>query len=308
MPEHGHSGTLDRSGRRSNRHPTGPRFPAPSVLTLDGALRPFHLHPTPQTMSTDAPSHAAGGSPSEPQVPEPSHAEQARTLMARASEGTLGTLSTRLPGSPFVSLAPYAEDDEGGVLLLVSDLAVHTRNLKADPRASLLVREPDPGDRDALGLGRVTLVGAAEPVDAADARARYLERHPNARYWVDYPDFSFRRLVVEEAYFVGGFGVMGWVEGDAYRQARPDPLVDAAEGIVRHVNEDHSDALRLLARESGIDEVEEARMTRVDRLGFHLRVRTPKRVRGLRLPFPAESRTPEAVREAMVTMVKQARR
>lgn len=101
---------------------------------------------------------------------------------------------------------------------------------------------------------------------------------------------------------------MGWVDGDAYRQARPDPLVDAAEGIVRHVNEDHSDALRLLARESGIDEVEEARMTRVDRLGFHLRVRTPKRVRGLRLPFPAESRTPEAVREAMVTMVKQARR
>ena len=262
-------------------------------------------------MSADPPSHAAGGTPDDSPVPEPSHAEQARTLMARAAEGTLGTLSHRNAGSPFVSLAPYAEDAEGHVLLLVSDLAVHTRNLNHDPRASLLVREPDAGERDALGLGRVTLIGSVTPMagdeEEAEVRTRYLERHPNARYWVDYPDFSFRRLEVDDVYFVGGFGVMGWVTGDTYLQARPDPLVDAAEGIIQHMNEDHPDALRLLARDAGIGEAEEAHMTRVDRLGFHLRVRTADRVQGLRLAFPDESRTPDAVRQAMVSMVRRAR-
>ncbi len=262
-------------------------------------------------MTPDPPSHAAGGTPDEPPVPEPSHAEQARTLVARAHEGALGTLSNRVAGSPFVSLAPYAEEPVGHVLLLVSDLAVHTRNVNHDPRASLLVREPDVGERDALGLGRVTLMGSVTAVSGGDeeeVRARYLERHPNARYWVDYPDFSFRRLEVDDVYFVGGFGVMGWVTGESYRQARPDPLMHTAEGIIQHVNEDHPDALRLLAVDAGIEEAEEARMTRVDRLGFHLRVRTPDRVRGLRLPFPEESRTPDAVRQAMVAMVRRARR
>lgn len=263
-------------------------------------------------MKPHQPSHAAGGAPSDEQVPEPSHAERTRTLVARASEGTLGTVSARAPGVPFVSLAPYAEEEDGSLVFLVSDLAVHTRNLNADPRASILIREPEAGERDPLGLARATLMGRVGQVEdgeaGANVRDRYLSRHPNARYWVDYPDFSFRRLTVEEAYFVGGFGVMGWVEGPDYREARPDPLLDEADGIVRHVNEDHPDALLLLAREAGVEDVEEVRMTRVDRLGFHLRVRTAERVRGLRLGFPEEARTSEAVREAMVFMVRRARR
>lgn len=262
-------------------------------------------------MNASTPSHAAGGAPRRDEPAEPGHAERTRTLVRQVSEGTLGTVSRRPPGTPFVSLAPYAEDEDGNLLLLVSDLAVHTRNLEADPRASLLVREPGTDGRDALGLARATLLGRVGLVEEgppeAKVRERYLARHPNAAYWVDYPDFSFRRLVVEEAYFVGGFGVMGWVEGAAYRQARPDPLLDHAAGILRHVNEDHADALLLLATDAGIDEAEQARMTRVDRMGFHLRVHTPDRVRGLRLAFPREARSPDAVREAMVWMVERAR-
>ena len=255
-------------------------------------------------------SHADTDGPTRPQAPVPSHAEQARTLVSQASEGSLATLSHRRPGDPFVSLMPFAEEEDGSLLLLVSNLAVHTRNLDADPRASLLVREAEAGDRDPLGLARVTLVGGTARVGAPElemVRSRYLDRHPNARYWVDFSDFSFRRMRVEEAYYVGGFGVMGWVDGEAYATAEPDPLRDAAAGILEHVNEDHVDALLLLARHAGIEAPEEARMTGVDRLGFNLRVRTAERVQGLRLAFPAEARTGARVRECLVAMVGEAR-
>lgn len=271
----------------------------------------------------------SGGGADEAAPPEPTHAERARTLLARAGEGTLATRSRRREGFPFASLTPYALDGRGRPVVLVSDLAVHTRNLDADDRASLLVLEPASGtaagpgggDRNPLGLGRVTLVGRLPEVggghggdddggaggDAAEVRELYLERHPSARYWVDYPDFSFRRMEVEEVYYVGGFGVMGWVGGEAYRDAEPDPLVDDAPAILEHVNADHADGLRLLARWKGLEGVEEARMTSVDRLGYRLRVRTDGGMRGLRIAFPDEVRTPSGVRERMVEQLREAR-
>jgi hypothetical protein len=100
---------------------------------------------------------------------------------------------------------------------------------------------------------------------------------------------------------------MGWVEAADYRRARPDPLADAAAGILEHMNADHRDALVLLASKfAGIDS-EEATMTAVDRLGFNVRLRTPDRVRGARIAFLREASTPEETRNVLVEMVKQAR-
>lgn len=244
------------------------------------------------------------------EVPEPGHAERARTLLARAREGTLATRSQRHAGFPFASLMPYALDPTGRPLVLVSDLAVHTRNLKADDRASLLVTEPEAEDRNALGLARVTLLGpmaATSPQEEAAVRGLYLERHSDAGYWVDYPDFHFRRMEVQEIYYVGGFGVMGWVSAEDFRDASPDPLRDAAAGIIQHMNEDHADALVILARWKGIQEVEEARMRAVDRLGYHLRIRTADGMRSLRISFPEEVRSSSRVRKALVDQVESAR-
>jgi len=205
---------------------------------------------------------------------------------------------------------PYALDPAGRPLVLVSDLAVHTRNLKADDRASLLVTEPESEHRNALGLARVTLMGplsATSPQDQVAVRELYIARHSDAGYWVDYPDFHFRKMEVQEIYYVGGFGVMGWVSEEDYRDASPDPLRDAAAGIIQHMNEDHADALVILARWKGIHEVEEARMRAVDRLGYQLRVRTAEGMRSLRIPFPKEARSSSRVRKALVDQVKRAR-
>jgi len=252
--------------------------------------------------------HAFSG-PALPQLPEPSHAERVRTLMSLASVATLSTISRKHPGFPFGSLMPFVLDSSGRPLLLISNMAMHTLNLKTDPRCSLFVGQVA-ADGDALGAARATVIGTAEPVpqnDIADVREKYLARHENSRYWVDFADFSFFRLQPIDVYYVGGFGVMGWVEARDYEQAAPDPLAEAAPGILAHMNADHIDSMILLARVHSQFEATEATMTSVDRLGFSLRLKTNEGMKGARINFPHEVVTPQQTRTVLVEMVRQAR-
>ncbi|WP_348268453.1 DUF2470 domain-containing protein [Edaphobacter paludis] len=259
-------------------------------------------------MST-RPQHAYTG-PALPVIPEPTHAERTRTLLHLNSLATLSTLSRKQPGFPFGSLMPYALDDTGRPLFLISNMAMHTQNLKTDPRASLFVTQPA-ADGDPLGAARATLIGNILQVpdeDKAAVRELYLARHENSRYWVDFADFSFFRMDILDLYYVGGFGVMGWVTAADYALAAPDPLADSAQGILAHMNVDHIDAMILLARTHSQLEATEATMTAVDRLGFHLRLKTAEGMKGTRINFPTEVRTPTETRTALVEMVRHARR
>jgi putative heme iron utilization protein len=258
---------------------------------------------------TPAPRQHASSGPASPQLAEPSHAERIRTLVSLASVGTLSTLSRKHPGFPFGSLMPFALDPAGRPLFLISNMAMHTQNLKADPRCSLFVTQAD-ADGDPLGAARATLIGLAEPLPASDlasVREIYLACHENSRYWVDFSDFSFFRLQPLDLYYVGGFGVMGWVEAREYQDAAPDPLAGAALGILAHMNADHVDSMILLARSHAGVEATEATMTSVDRLGFTLRLKTIEGMKGARINFPREVVTPMETRTAMVEMVRQAR-
>jgi putative heme iron utilization protein len=115
-------------------------------------------------------------------------------------------------------------------------------------------------------------------------------------------------MEVVDIYYVGGFGVMGWVAAQEYGLAQPDPLADAAAGILEHMNADHGESLILLARVfAGIDS-REALMTAVDRLGFHVRMKTAEGIKGARIAFLSEVRTPIETRKMLVEMVQQARR
>lgn len=262
------------------------------------------------TTNPNSPSrqHARTG-PLPPQLPEPSYAERVRTLLSQSSVGTLSTLSRKREGFPFGSLMPYALDAQGRPIFLISSMAMHTQNLHADPRASLFVAQ-SAADEDPLGSARATLIGEAGRIsenDLAQAREIYLAKHPNSKYWIDFADFSFFWLDVLEVYYVGGFGVMGWVEAQEYGTALPDPLAPSADAIIAHMNADHVDAMILLARtHAGIDAMD-ATMTAVDRLGFHLRLKTAEGMKGVRINYPGEVRTPQEARKALVEMVRQAR-
>lgn len=239
---------------------------------------------------------------------EPTHAERARTLLVRERLGTLATQSQRHPGWPFASVMPYALDDGGAPIFLISGMAIHTQNIVADAHASLLVMQSG-ADSDPLGAPRVTLLGNASRVaePSEELRARYLERHPSAKYWIEFSDFSFFRLDVTDAYFVGGFGVMGWVSAADYRTAEADPLVDCAAQIIEHMNADHADALRQITRQFGNLEAEEATMVACDRLGFVIRAKTSAGMKGVRIQFPEPVRSREDARRALVAMTRESR-
>jgi hypothetical protein len=201
---------------------------------------------------------------------------------------------------------PYAADHLGRPVFFISSMAMHTQNLHQDARASLLITQPD-FSGDPLGAARVTLLGAATEVSAAEVRDLYLSRHENAKYWQDYTDFAYYKLDVSNVYFIGGFGVMGWISSEDYASARPDPLSDTSPEIIRHMNADHSDALLLIVRWFAGEAADKASMTAIDRLGFHLRLQTGDRVYGRRVAFPREVRNQDEARAIFIEMLREAR-
>ncbi len=252
--------------------------------------------------------HSSGPDSEGPDVPEPSHAERVKTLVYGQSSGSLSTLSRKQPGWPFGSVMPYGLDEEGQPVFLISTMAMHTQNLLGDPRASLLVTPPE-SRSDPLGASRVTLMGSVTRVpreQAGQIRELYLARHANASYWVDFEDFSFFRMALADIYFVGGFGSMGWVMPDDYAGASVDPLTNDASNLIRELNTVQAETLLLLARVFGNVEAQQATVTALDRLGFHLRLTTPGRMQGGRVAFPNPVRNASEVRAGLAALAVQA--
>lgn len=253
--------------------------------------------------------HNSGPDADEPEVPEPSHAEKARTLVYLQQTGGLSTISRKQPGWPFGSVMPYGLDDQGQPSFLISSMAMHTQNLLGDPRASLLITPPE-SQRDPLGAARVTLMGSVTMVpkdEVAPVRERYLARHANASYWVDFNDFAFFRMALVDIYFVGGFGSMGWVAPADYAAADVDPVADTASELIREINTEQQETLLLLARVFGKVEAQQASITTLDRLGFHLRVKTPNRMQGGRFAFTDPVRDGEEALAALADLAAKAK-
>jgi hypothetical protein len=203
-------------------------------------------------------------------------------------------------------MMPYAADELGRPIFFISSMAMHTQNLREDLRASLLITQPDVSG-DPLGAARLTLLGNVTEAPATEVKELYLSRYENAKFWQDYTDFAYYRLQVSGVYFIGGFGVMGWISAEDYQSARPDPLAEAAPAIIRHMNADHSDALRLIAHRFSGEAPDEAAITAVDRLGFHLRLKSGDRIHGRRVAFLREVKDAADARAVFVEMVRQAR-
>jgi len=261
-------------------------------------------------MTEDAHSRPSGDAPEalyDVNVPTPTHAERARTLVAHISTGTLCTLAHEPAGYPYGSFVTVAFD-AGDPVFLISGLAEHTRNLERDSRASLLVAEG--GAVDPLANGRVTLLGPCRRVDGngGSARQAFLAAHPNASYYADFRDFGFWKLEVNSIRYIGGYGRMSWIGKDDWQAADPDPLFASAAGIVAHMNADHADAMVLYCKAfSKATDITSAKMTAVDRYGFEMSAITPEGPRPVRLAFASPVSSPEDVRAAMVSMVKDAR-
>lgn len=222
--------------------------------------------------------------------------------------GTLCTLARDPAGYPYGSFVTFATCG-GDPVFLISELAEHTRNLRGDARASLLVAESRA--QDPLANARATLIGRCAPADAADrARARdaYLQRHPDAGYYADFKDFAFWILEVSAVRYIGGYGRMSWVPLEAWRRAEPDPIAPDAPAILEHMNRDHGDALPLYCRAfSRAGDIDRAVMTSIDRLGFEMSVVTSGGARPVRVAFPQPIANKTEARQALVALLGAAR-
>lgn len=241
----------------------------------------------------------------------PTDAERSRTLMELGTGGSLATMSTECPGFPFGSLVAYSVDDVGRPILCLSSLAEHSRNMAADPRASLMVTAPEDGS-DRLALSRVTLVGEMKVLEGAEREAAldlFLAGHPSA-FYVRFDDFSAYRLEVSAIRYVGGFGRMSWVTAEEYAAAEPDPLLgEPAKRVIEHMNDDHADALLAYCRVFGkLEGVESAVLVGVDRYGMDvMATMTEGDQRAVRVKFHNPVDSVEEVRGATVELLREAR-
>jgi len=243
----------------------------------------------------------------DPEIPTPTHAERARTLVSAVRTATLCTLFEET-GAPYGSFVTFALH-EGRPVFLVSELAEHTKNLHGDSRASLLVAET--GSGDPLANGRVTLVGRCTKVPDGQRQAvreTFLGVHANASYYVDFKDFSFFQLEVEQIRYIGGYGRMSWVESADWYTAEADPIAPFAGRILDHMNKDHGAALLAYCHAfSKAGEVPEARMTGIDRYGFEMSAKTDKGPRPIRVAFDGSIADAHEARTQLVELAKRAR-
>jgi putative heme iron utilization protein len=237
-----------------------------------------------------------------------SAAEQARTVVAGSTLGTLATLTA--DGDPWASLVAYGLLEDGSPVLCVSTLAEHGRNLLDDPRASISVTGPEDGG-GLLDRPRVSLAGVAvrpQGAEAQAARAAHVAAVPEARIYADYGDFSLWVLHVRRVRWVGGFGRMDWADAEGYRRAEPDPVAPYASGAVDHLNADHPDALLAIAQAlGGYPDATAARCRRIDRYGLDLLIATPRGGADARISFAERVDAADGLRAATVELAQRAR-
>lgn len=249
---------------------------------------------------------------------QPTPAEDVRRLLLNHHDATFCTVSAdeQTAGIPFGSVVPFQLTAEGAPVVLISDIAQHTRNVLADPRASLLVREPGLEDDPQTGW-RITLMGemhryvTGAPAHAIDRQvdedwlarlhARYLAVVPKADKYLETHGFHYYGLTLRRVRYIGGFGRIHWVDAADVLRA---PEVEGAARIVEHMNDDHADALQDYCEGFRGYRPERARMLAVDPAGFHVQAENPDKLEFFGFPEEIDG---ERARHAFVDLLKVAR-
>ena len=238
-------------------------------------------------------------------TPDFDAARLARSLLRRSRQGALATL---VPGSgdPYCSLVNVASHADGLPILLISHLALHTRNILGDPRVSLMLDERAEGDP--LEGSRIMLAGRAEEAkgdDVGNLRRRYLNAHLSAEVFVNFKDFSFFRIRPSGAHLVAGFGRIVDLKPEQFLTDISDAgaLLKAEQGAIEHMNADHRDAMSLYATRLLGADTADWRCTGCDPDGIDMQAGAAT----LRLDFPRRIVTPAALRQILKELADQAR-
>lgn len=229
----------------------------------------------------------------------------ARSLLRRSRQGALATLMAD-SGDPYCSLVNIASDADGAPILLISRLALHTRNILGDSRVSLMLDERTEGDP--LEGSRIMLAGRAEEADGdglETPRRRYLNAHPSAEAFVNFKDFSFFRIRPRGAHLVAGFGRIVDLKPEQFLTDISDAgaLLEAEQGAIEHMNADHREAMNLYATRLLGASPADWRCTGCDPDGLDMQSGS----HALRLDFPRRIVAPAELRQMLKELADQAR-
>ncbi|KAF0105009.1 MAG: hypothetical protein FD144_918 [Rhodospirillaceae bacterium] len=226
-----------------------------------------------------------------------------RGLLRALDRASLATILPAEPANwPYASLVLVAVDHDLSPILLMSDMAEHTRAIKADDRVSLLFDGTGGLDQPLTGP-RATVLGRAERTADERLKARFLARHPDAALYAGFRDFGFYRVAVERAHLVGGFGKIRWIDGAELAPPQAAGLGEAEAGIVEHMNADHAEAVQLYAAKLIGLAGDGWRMTGIDSEGIDLR----RAGKVARLAFDVPLQAAGEARKALVALVAKAR-
>jgi putative heme iron utilization protein len=226
-------------------------------------------------------------------------AREARQMLRAHRYGALCTLSKKFDGHPFGSITPYLVDHNGSLLILISTLAEHTKNIQQDPRVSLITHNQETPDIQAQG--RITVVGTAQLVtDKETIGTRYIRYFPEAQSYLDMHDFSFYRIVPLSLRYIGGFGKIHWIKAENYLMPSY-PLIEQENDVISHMNADHRDTMHRYCRHFQNTDAAHVEMLGIDCDGFD--VRADEKI--LRFDFPEMVPDAQQARRELIAMSRE---
>jgi len=230
---------------------------------------------------------------------------EARQFLRSTHSGILSTFSAKFEGYPFGSVAPFVLDHNCQPIILISNIAEHTKNIIANPKVSLVVFA---GTDDLQANARFTLIGEAVKTDKSDTnlRARYLRYIPQAASYFDLHDFEFYRIQIAQARYIAGFGKMSWMEGVSITPA-VNQLAEVESSIIEHMNADHAESMKLYCKHFHGVEPRQVEMLGIDCDGFDVKAINNNDERVLRFNFEVPISDAATARAALVAMSKIAR-
>ncbi len=231
-----------------------------------------------------------------------SNARAVRQILRAHRYGVLCTLSKKFNGHPFGSITPYLVDHDGSLLILISSLAEHTKNIQYDPRVSLVTHSKS--DAGIQSQGRVTVMGEAQLISDGkhEIGARYLRYFPEAQGYLTLGDFSFCRIVPQTLRYIGGFGKIHWVSAVSCL-VPPYPLIEQEDDVIAHMNSDHRDTMHRYCHHFHQCETLNVEMLGIDCDGFDVRADD----KTLRFSFAEMALDARQARHALVEMAQRVR-
>ncbi len=227
---------------------------------------------------------------------------EAKQLCRQEHSGVLSTHSTSVPGYPFGSVVPFYLTAQGDAIIYISDIALHTRNIKANPKVSLTIY--DAGQDDSQANGRVTLLGDASLCDDQQAVAEtYYQLFPQSRAYQKTHDFNFYVIKAERVRYIGGFGKIHWINKEFW-QVESQPWQEQPESMISHMNKDHQEAMQAILLAHHQVSPMTVTMLTVFPEGAHYQGDDNA---VYYVPFTELCNDPTAIRKALVALTQQAR-